>query len=262
MTTFSASGRQAADWRAVDVRSGADGSSFRVIGPGGVESDVTIALPGLFNVANALAAIVALVEAGVGLAAAVVGVTACPGPPGRMERVEAGQDFTVLVDYSHKPGAVEAVLTELREVTQGRLMIVLGCGGDRDRGKRPLMGAAAARLADVAILTSDNPRSEDPLAILEQMLTGSVEVPAGERAEVIVHPDRAAAIGLAIGSAAKGDVLVIAGKGHEQGQYIGGAVIPFDDREVAEQALARRTAVDMAAEAAGDAATRALTEDV
>jgi UDP-N-acetylmuramoyl-L-alanyl-D-glutamate--2,6-diaminopimelate ligase len=261
ITTFSASGAEVADWRALDVRSGADGSSFRVLGPGGVESDVTIALPGLFNVANALAAIVALVEAGVALSAAVTGVAACPGPPGRMERVEAGQDFTVLVDYSHKPGAVEAVLTVLREVTQGRLMIVLGCGGDRDRGKRPLMGAAAARLADVAILTSDNPRSEDPLGILEQMLTGAVEVPPAERAEVIMHPDRAAAIGLAIDSAAKGDVLVIAGKGHEQGQYIGGAVIPFDDRQVAEQALGRRIAVDMAAEAAGDTATRAPTEE-
>jgi UDP-N-acetylmuramoyl-L-alanyl-D-glutamate--2,6-diaminopimelate ligase len=253
ITTFSPSGRQAADWRAVDVRSGADGSSFRVFGPGGVESDVTIAMPGQFNVANALAATVALVEAGVGLATAVAGVAACPGPPGRMERVEAGQDFTVLVDYSHKPGAVEAALTVLREVTQGRLMIVLGCGGDRDRGKRPLMGAAAARLADVAIFTSDNPRSEDPLAILEQMLAGAVAVPLAERAEVIVHPDRAAAIELGIGSATKGDVLVIAGKGHEQGQYIGGAVIPFDDRLVAEQALARRTAAD--------AATRASTEE-
>jgi UDP-N-acetylmuramoyl-L-alanyl-D-glutamate--2,6-diaminopimelate ligase len=253
ITTFSASGREAADWRAADVRSGADGSSFRVFGPGGVESDVTIALPGVFNVANALGAIVALVEAGVGLAPAVAGVASCPGPPGRMERVEAGQDFTVVVDYSHKPGAVEAVLTVLREVTQGRLMIVLGCGGDRDRGKRPLMAAAAARLADVAILTSDNPRSEDPLAILQEMLTGAVQVPAAERAEVVVHPDRAAAIGLAVSSAVKGDVLVIAGKGHEQGQYVGGAVIPFDDRQVAEQALARRVAAD--------AANSALTEE-
>jgi UDP-N-acetylmuramoyl-L-alanyl-D-glutamate--2,6-diaminopimelate ligase len=242
VTTFSASGSQVADWRAADVRAGADGSSFRVVGPGGVESDAAIALPGLFNVQNALGAIVALVEAGVSLAAAVAGVAACPGPPGRMERVEGGQDFTVLVDYAHKPGALEAVLPVLREVTQGRLVVIIGSGGDRDRGKRPLMGAAAARLADVAILTSDNPRSEDPLAILAEMLAGAIEVPQPDRAEVVVQPDRAAAIGLAIASAAKGDVVLIAGKGHEQGQYVGSAVIPFDDRQVARQALARRKA--------------------
>ena len=118
------------------------------------------------------------------------GVAACPGVPGRLERVEAGQDFTVLVDYSHKPGAVEAVLTGLRQVTLGSLTIVLGCGGDRDRGKRPLMGAAAARLADTAIFTSDNPRSEDPLAILAQMLAGAVEVPPGAAAAEVIVPAR------------------------------------------------------------------------
>ena len=150
-----------------------------MVGPGGVAADASVALPGPFNVANALGAIVALVEAGVSLATAVAGVAACPGVPGRLERVDRGQDFTVLVDYSHKPGAVEAVLRALRPVTQGQLSIVLGCGGDRDRAKRPLMGAAAARLADLAILTSDNPRSEDPLAILAEMLQGVLTVPAG-----------------------------------------------------------------------------------
>jgi UDP-N-acetylmuramoyl-L-alanyl-D-glutamate--2,6-diaminopimelate ligase len=242
VTTFSAEGRRSADWRAVDVRSGADGSAFRVIGPGGVEADASVVLPGEFNVANALGAIVALVEAGVSLADAVAGVAACPGPPGRLERVDRGQDFTVLVDYAHKPGAVEALLAEMREVTQGSLVIVLGCGGDRDRGKRRLMGAAAARLADVAILTNDNPRSEDPLAILAEMLAGAVEIPQRDRAQVVVQPDRAAAIGLAVAGAGKGDVVLIAGKGHEHGQYVGGAVIPFDDREVASQALLQRRA--------------------
>ena len=242
ITTFSAEGRRAADWRAVDVRSGADGSTFRVIGPGGVEADAAVALPGEFNVANALGAIVALVEAGVGLADAVAGVAVCPGPPGRLERVERGQDFSVLVDYAHKPGAVEALLTVMREVTQGSLVIVLGCGGDRDKGKRRLMGAAAARLADVAILTNDNPRSEDPLAILAEMLAGAVEIPQRDRGQVVVQPDRAAAIGLAVDGAGKGDVVLIAGKGHEQGQYIAGSVIPFDDREVAAAALMRRRA--------------------
>jgi UDP-N-acetylmuramoyl-L-alanyl-D-glutamate--2,6-diaminopimelate ligase len=244
MTTFSAEGRLEADWRAADVRSGADGSTFAVIGPGGVAADAQVALPGRFNVANALGAIVGLVEAGLGLGTAVAGVAACPGVPGRLERVEAGQDFTVLVDYSHKPGAVEAVLTGLRQVTLGNLTIVLGCGGDRDIGKRPLMGAAAARLADTAIFTSDNPRSEDPLAILAQMLEGAVDVDRAHRGEVIIQPDRAAAIEFAIASAGKGDVVLIAGKGHETGQYIGDAVIQFDDREVAAQALARRGSAD------------------
>jgi UDP-N-acetylmuramoyl-L-alanyl-D-glutamate--2,6-diaminopimelate ligase len=242
VTTFSAAGNPAADWHAADVRAGADGSSFRVVGPGGVAADASVTLPGPFNVSNALAAIVALVEAGVGLAAAVAGVAACPGVPGRLERVEAGQDFTVLIDYSHKPGAVEAVLRALRPVTLGSLAIVLGCGGDRDRAKRPLMGAAAASLAETAIFTSDNPRSEDPLAILAEMLDGALTVPAQDRAHVIIEPDRAAAIGLAIRRAGKGDVVLVAGKGHERGQYAGGSVIPFDDRAVATEALARHLA--------------------
>jgi UDP-N-acetylmuramoyl-L-alanyl-D-glutamate--2,6-diaminopimelate ligase len=268
-----------ADWRAADVRCGADGSTFRVIGPGGVEADASVTLPGEFNVTNALGAVVALVEAGVDLADAVDGVAGCPGVPGRLAKVQLSpggatprtprgmpdEEASVsgmrsvaglpdgrssvsgmwsglpdaFVDYSHKPGAVEAVLTALRPVTSGELIVVLGCGGDRDRGKRPLMGAAAARLADVAILTSDNPRSEDPLAILAEMLQGVLGVPQGERARVIMEPDRAAAIDLAITLSGKGDVVLVAGKGHETGQYVGGAVLPFDDSEVLAAALAR-----------------------
>ena len=240
ITTFSAAGKNEADWRAVDVRSGADGSTFRVIGPGGVEADVSAGLAGVFNVANALGALVALVEAGVRLEDAVAGIAACPGVPGRLERVPAaGLDITAFVDYSHKPGAVEAVLRSLRPVTRGSLVIVLGCGGDRDRAKRPMMGAAAASLADVAILTSDNPRSEDPLAILAAMLDGVLSVPPAIRARVIVEPDRAAAISQAVALAAPGDVIVIAGKGHETGQYVAGAVLPFDDRKVTAAALER-----------------------
>jgi len=240
ITTFSAAGKNEADWRAVDVRSGADGSTFRVIGPGGVEADVSAGLAGVFNVANALGALVALVEAGVRLEDAVAGIAACPGVPGRLERVPAaGLDITAFVDYSHKPGAVEAVLRSLRPVTRGSLVIVLGCGGDRDRAKRPMMGAAAASLADVAILTSDNPRSEDPLAILAAMLDGVLSVPPAIRARVIVEPDRAAAIAQAVALAAPGDVIVIAGKGHETGQYVAGAVVPFDDRKVTAAALER-----------------------
>jgi UDP-N-acetylmuramoyl-L-alanyl-D-glutamate--2,6-diaminopimelate ligase len=240
VTTFSATGKDEADWRAVDVRSGADGSTFRVIGPGGVEADVSVGLAGVFNVANALGAVVALVESGVRLEDAVAGLAACPGIPGRLERVPApGLDITAFVDYSHKPGAVEAVLRSLRPVTQGSLIIVLGCGGDRDKAKRPMMGAAAAALADVAILTSDNPRSEDPLAILAAMLDGVLSVPQDDRARIIVEPDRAAAIAQAVGLAAPGDVIVVAGKGHETGQYVAGAVLPFDDRRVTAAALER-----------------------
>src|SRR5579863_741674 len=230
-----------ADWRAADVRCGADGSTFRVIGPGGVEADASVTLPGAFNVANALGAIVALVEAGCPLEDAVAGVAGCPGVPGRLERIPGGP-ADVFVDYSHKPGAVEAVLGALRSVTAGDLIVVLGCGGDRDRGKRPLMGAAAARLADVAILTSDNPRSEDPLAILAAMLHGVLSVPQDKRARVIIEPDRAAAIELAAAMAGKGDVVLVAGKGHETGQYVGGTVLPFDDVVVTAAALARHAA--------------------
>jgi len=175
--------------------------------------------------------------------------------------VDAGQDFTVLVDYSHKPGAVEAVLRALRPVTPGNIAIVLGCGGDRDKAKRPLMGAAAASLAEVAIFTSDNPRSEDPLAILAEMLGGALRVPAAGRAHVTIEPDRAAAIGLAISRAGKGDVVLVAGKGHERGQYAGASVIPFDDREVAADAIARRLAASEMPLADTPAAPRAQRAD-
>ncbi|MBV9092380.1 MAG: UDP-N-acetylmuramoyl-L-alanyl-D-glutamate--2,6-diaminopimelate ligase [Streptosporangiaceae bacterium] len=242
VTTFSAAGRPEADWQAADVRTGADGSTFRVVGPGGIQADVSLTLAGAFNVSNALAALAALVEAGVGLDDAAAGVAACAGVPGRLERVPApgGLDMAAFVDYAHKPGAVEAVLRSLRPVTRGSLLIVLGCGGDRDRAKRPMMGAAAASLADVAILTSDNPRSEDPLAILAAMVDGVISVPRDRRARLIVEPDRTAAIWQAVNLAAPGDVIVVAGKGHETGQYVGDAVLPFDDKEVTADALERR----------------------
>jgi UDP-N-acetylmuramoyl-L-alanyl-D-glutamate--2,6-diaminopimelate ligase len=236
-TTFSPGGDRGADWRAEEVRLGPEGSSFRIVGPGGIEAVAQVRLAGPFNVANALGAIVALVEAGLPLQRAVEGVGRMPGVPGRMERVDEGQEFAALVDYAHKPGAVEAVLTTLRPVTEGRLIIVLGCGGDRDRGKRPLMGAAAARLADLAIFTDDNPRSEDSLAILSAMVQGALEVPPAERAHIVVEPDRAAAIALAVARAGRGDVLVVAGKGHERGQYTAGRMTPFDDREVLAKAI-------------------------
>ena len=219
------------DWQAVDVDLRADGSSFRLVGPG-VEVAAAVQLPGAFNVANAVAALGALAIAGVDLAAAVDGVAALPGVPGRMERVDAGQGFLAVVDYAHTPEAVSTLLATVRSVTAGRVIVVLGCGGDRDRAKRPLMGRAAATGADLAVLTSDNPRSEDPLQILREMA-----VPGA-----VLEPDRRAAIAHAVAQACPGDAVVVAGKGHETGQEAGGTVTPFDDRvvlrDVLEQVLA------------------------
>ncbi|GAA1242312.1 UDP-N-acetylmuramoyl-L-alanyl-D-glutamate--2,6-diaminopimelate ligase [Kitasatospora nipponensis] len=235
---FSASGAADAHWRAVDVQLGPIGSTFKVLGPDGQWADAVAPLPGPFNVSNALAAITALVTAGLPLAEAVAGVAAVPGVPGRLERVDAGQAFVAVVDYAHKPDALKAVLESLREVTKGRLHVVIGCGGDRDPYKRGPMGASAARLADTAVLTADNPRSEDPLAILSAMLGGAAEVPEAERGDVLVVPDRAEAIAAAVARAHAGDTVLVAGKGHELGQYVQGEVRPFDDREVLREAIA------------------------
>ncbi|MFD5437136.1 UDP-N-acetylmuramoyl-L-alanyl-D-glutamate--2,6-diaminopimelate ligase [Kitasatospora sp. NPDC127067] len=242
VTTFSATGAAGADWRAVDVRLGPVGSTFRVQGPDGAEADASVPLPGPFNVANALAAITVLVAAGLPLERAVAGVAAVPGVPGRLERVDAGQPFVAVVDYAHKPDALQAVLASLRQVTEGRLHVVVGCGGDRDPHKRGPMGAIAARLADTALLTSDNPRSEDPLAILATMLTGAAAVPEAERGAVLVVPDRAEAIALAVARARAGDTVLVAGKGHELGQYVRDEIRPFDDREVLRESIARTAA--------------------
>ncbi|MEV5507066.1 UDP-N-acetylmuramoyl-L-alanyl-D-glutamate--2,6-diaminopimelate ligase [Streptomyces orinoci] len=241
--TFSAEGRADADWRAVDVVTGPVDSSFTILGPEGRTVRAKAPLPGPFNVANALAAVVALTAAGIEAQAAADGVAAVTGVPGRLERVDAGQPYLAAVDYAHKTDAVESVLRALRKVTTGRLHAVLGCGGDRDRTKRAPMGAALARLADTAVLTSDNPRSEDPLAILATMLAGAAEVPADERGTVLLMEDRAAAIAAAVDRARPGDTVVVLGKGHEQGQDIAGVVRPFDDRQVLREAIEhRRTA--------------------
>lgn len=237
VVTFSAEGDPDADWRAEDVALGAVGSTFTVVGPQGERFAATAPLPGPFNVANTLAAIVTLAVAGIDPQTAADGVAAVPGVPGRLERVDAGQPYLAVVDYAHKTDAVESVLRSLRKVTEGKLHIVLGCGGDRDTTKRGPMGAAAARLADTAVLTSDNPRSEDPLAILAAMLAGAAEVPAHERGDVLVDADRAAAIAAAVARAQPGDTVLVAGKGHEQGQDIAGVVRPFDDRLVLREAL-------------------------
>ncbi|MEU9606688.1 UDP-N-acetylmuramoyl-L-alanyl-D-glutamate--2,6-diaminopimelate ligase [Streptomyces sp. NPDC048057] len=243
VTTFSAEGDPDADWRAEDVELGAVRSVFTVVGPAGQRVRAEAPLPGAFNVANTLAAVVTLAVAGIDPQTAADGIAAVPGVPGRLERVDEGQPYLAVVDYAHKTDAVESVLRSLRKVTEGRLHIVLGCGGDRDTTKRGPMGAAAARLADTAVLTSDNPRSEDPLAILATMLAGAAQVPAHERGHVLVEADRAAAIAAAVARAEPGDTVLIAGKGHEQGQDVAGVVRSFDDRQVLRAAIrASRTA--------------------
>jgi UDP-N-acetylmuramoyl-L-alanyl-D-glutamate--2,6-diaminopimelate ligase len=189
-------------------------------------------LVGSFNVENVLAAAAVARLLGVPDEAVVEGVAAVPGVPGRFETVDEGQPFTVLVDYAHKPGALEAVLRTARKLARGRLICVFGAGGDRDRGKRPLMGRVASELADLVIVTSDNPRSEEPTAIIDEILAG-VTIPAE------VEPDRRRAIARAVGEAREGDVVVIAGKGAEQGQEFADRKIPFDDREVAREELRR-----------------------
>jgi UDP-N-acetylmuramoyl-L-alanyl-D-glutamate--2,6-diaminopimelate ligase len=196
----------------------------------GVERlDAELKLRGRFNVENALGAAAAARALGVGETAIREGIEAVSGVPGRFEEVDEGQPFRVFVDYAHKPASLELVLRAARELARGRVLCVFGCGGDRDRAKRPVMGTIASELADVAIVTSDNPRSEDPLAIINEILRGAPELE--------VEPDRRTAIATALERAWEGDVVLIAGKGHEQGQEIKGVMHPFDDREVARDVL-------------------------
>ena len=201
------------------------------VGPAALEG-IELRLRGRFNAENALGALAASRLLGIDDEAIARGLEAVRGVPGRFEPVAEGQPFEVIVDYSHKPDALESVLRTARELAEGRVICVFGCGGDRDRGKRPLMGRIASELADLAIVTSDNPRSEDPAAIINEILGGVVR-------EVAVEPDRAAAIERALSEAAEGDVVLIAGKGHEQGQEFADRTIPFDDREVARDVLRR-----------------------
>jgi UDP-N-acetylmuramoyl-L-alanyl-D-glutamate--2,6-diaminopimelate ligase len=226
-----------ADVRAVDVELGPAGSRFRIVTPVG-EIAVTSALAGAFNVSNCLAAAATCLQAGIGLDAIASGLGSGVSVPGRFESVDAGQDFSVVVDYAHTPDSLDNVLRAARGMAErsgGRVIALFGCGGDRDRGKRPLMGAVAARLADFVVVTSDNPRSEDPAAILDEILEGVIaERPQGPD---LVDVDRRAAIAGAVGEAKPGDVVVIAGKGHETGQQFRDHTIPFDDRIVAREAL-------------------------
>jgi UDP-N-acetylmuramoyl-L-alanyl-D-glutamate--2,6-diaminopimelate ligase len=239
MRTFSASGRDA-DWRAVDVELRPDGSRFTVVSPQGDRFEAGVPLTGAFNVANALCAVALSAEAGFDAAPIATAIARSHGVPGRLERIDAGQPFLVVVDYAHKPDALEAALAALRPLTSGRLILVIGAGGDRDTGKRPVMGAIGAQLADLLVVTDDNPRSEDPGAIRAAMLAGARDVPEDERAEILEIGSRREAIRHAISLAREGDTVLVAGKGHETGQEAGGVVQPFDDRDEARAALEER----------------------
>ena len=220
-----------ADYRAVEVQTDFAGSAFTLHVPGGAALALRTPLPGRFNVSNVAGAVAGARALGVGDEAIVAAVAQAGRVPGRFEIVDEGQGFAVLVDYAHTPDSLDNVLRAARELTGGRLLCVFGCGGDRDRGKRPLMGEIAARLADTVIVTSDNPRSEDPAAIIAEIVAG-----AGRDVDTVV--DRRAAIARAVAQAADDDVVVIAGKGHEQGQeFEDGRKEPFDDVAVARAAL-------------------------
>ena len=219
-----------ATYRADDVRTGLGGSRFILHSPDGV-AELSSPLRGRFNVSNVMAAFATARALGVPFETAVAAIERAGQVPGRFETVDEGQRFAVLVDYAHTPDSLENVLSSARNLTDGRLHVVFGCGGDRDRKKRPVMGEIASRLADRVFVTSDNPRSEDPDAIIAEILTGIDRT-------VEHDPDRRAAIFAAVADAQDGDVVVIAGKGHEQGQeFAAGEKIPFDDVNVAREAL-------------------------
>ncbi len=216
-----------ADIRPENLELGPAGATFTADG-----IELRTRLRSRFNVENVLGTVAAARLLGIDDEAIAAGVWELEGVPGRFEAVDEGQPFTVLVDYAHTPDSLQNVLQAARQLTKARLVCVFGCGGDRDRTKRPLMGKIASELADVVIVTSDNPRSEEPGAIIAEILAGAAP-------DVEVEPDRRAAIAQAVELAAAGDVVVIAGKGHEQGQEIKGRKIPFDDREIARESLRR-----------------------
>jgi UDP-N-acetylmuramoyl-L-alanyl-D-glutamate--2,6-diaminopimelate ligase len=222
-----------ATYRGRDVQTGLGGSHFTVDTPDG-PLQLRSPLHGEFNVYNVIGALAAARALGVPAPTCVEAIATAGQVPGRFETVDEGQPFAVLVDYAHTPDSLENVLRAARPLAQRRLSVVFGCGGDRDRGKRPQMGEIARRLADDVIVTSDNPRSEDPETIIAEILQGSGE-------DVLHDADRQAAIGRALHDAQAGDVVVIAGKGHEQGQeFAGGHKVPFDDVSVAREALRQR----------------------
>lgn len=242
VVTISAAAEADADWQLDQVKTGAGGVQHLVIsGPAGQQLTVNLALPGAFNISNAMVALACLDAAGFDAkksAAAISGVVV----PGRMQTVDGGQDFLALVDYAHKPAALEAVLNAVRDAITGRIIVVVGAGGDRDKGKRQVMGSVASERADLIFITDDNPRSENPSSIRAEIMAGALTHPdsAGRLHEI---GDRRAAIRAAVAAADPGDAVLIAGKGHEQGQYVGDQVLPFSDVDELLAALQERAKI-------------------
>ncbi|MBA2253465.1 MAG: UDP-N-acetylmuramoyl-L-alanyl-D-glutamate--2,6-diaminopimelate ligase [Nitrospirales bacterium] len=232
--------REASDIRAHDVRLSVNGTTFRVVTPSG-DCQVESRLVGEHNVSNVLAAIGVGLNEGLPLDAICEGIRTVRNVPGRFERVDAGQSFTIVVDYAHTEDALVRLLAAAHALKAGRIITVFGCGGDRDRGKRPKMGRAATERSDVVILTSDNPRTEDPMTILKEVEAGVRDALETSRVRYEMIPDRRTAIETAIREAKRGDMVLIAGKGHEDYQIIGKQKFHFDDREVAREAVGKLT---------------------
>ena len=231
---------QPADIQARDIACTVNGTSFRVVTPHGVAA-VESPLAGEHNVYNMLAAIGVGLELGVTLPSLASSLRSVKNVPGRFERIEGGQDFTVVVDYAHTEDALLRLLLAAKALKKNRIITVFGCGGDRDVGKRPKMGQVAVSHSDLAILTSDNPRTEEPLSILQDIERGILDLPVAKRSEYRMIPDRREAIGFAITAAETDDLVLIAGKGHEDYQIVGTKRLDFDDRQVASEALAQRS---------------------
>ena len=224
------------DYSAKNIRCSAKGVKYEIVSNEGI-GRVSFGVPGEFNVYNSMGAVVALTELGFDMKEVIDAVSLSKGVPGRMEVVPTDTPYTVIVDYAHTPDGLKNILVSLRKITEGRIIAVFGCGGDRDRTKRPIMGEIGTNLSDIAVITSDNPRTEDPVAIIDEILTG---VEHHRNKKIIVEPDRTAAIRKALETAQSGDAVVLAGKGHETYQILSTGKIHYDEREVVAQILAEK----------------------
>ena len=233
--TFSAKSDEC-DYSAKNIRVSATGVKYELVSNDNI-GRVDFAVPGEFSVYNSMGAAVCLVEMGYDFREVLEALSQCGGVPGRMELVKTDTPYSVIIDYAHTPDGLENVLTSVREITDGRVICVFGCGGDRDKTKRPIMGEIGSRLADIAVITSDNPRSEDPQAIIDDIMVGVVK----HGAKIIVEPDRTKAIAKALSAAKAGDVIVLAGKGHETYQILASGKIHYDEREIVAKILSEKT---------------------
>lgn len=233
--TFSAKSDEC-DYSAKNIRVSAAGVKYELVSNDNI-GRVDFAVPGEFSVYNSMGAAVCLVEMGYDFREVLDALSQCGGVPGRMELVKTDTPYSVIIDYAHTPDGLENVLTSVHEITDGRVICVFGCGGDRDKTKRPIMGEIGSRLADIAVITSDNPRSEDPQAIIDDIMVGVVK----HGAKIIVEPDRTKAIAKALSAARAGDVIVLAGKGHETYQILASGKIHYDEREIVAKILSEKT---------------------